>query len=108
MKTRNEKRIEKNLLVYMDNESNDLVGVSSNISKNGVFVESPSPISSNNEIAIILAVDNELYKLKGEVRWFKRPGDKQPEDAPPGMGIKITEAPAEYLNFVEYTKYETA
>ncbi len=91
----------------MDNDKNDLVGVSSNISRTGVFIESPSPVSSKNEIAIILAVDNDLYKLKGEVRWVKRREDKQPEDVPPGMGIKITEAPAEYLNFVEYTKYET-
>jgi hypothetical protein len=102
---RKEKRIKKNLLVYSDNGSFDLLGVSANISKNGVFIEAPQPGSAENEVSIVIAVDNELFKLKGEVQWLKGPGDREPAHIPSGMGIRITEAPAEYLNYVEYLKH---
>jgi Tfp pilus assembly protein PilZ len=102
---RHEKRVKKNLLVYSDNGDFDLLGVSANISKNGVFIESPNPIHINSEIEVVIAVDNELFKLKGEVEWLKGPEDKHPDHIPAGMGIRITEAPAEYLNYVEYLKH---
>ncbi len=102
---RQEKRVKKNLLVYSDNGNFDLVGISSNISKNGVFIESPQPIGLNSEVSVVIAVDNELFRLKGEVQWLKGPEDKQPGNIPAGMGIRITEAPAEYLNYVEYMKH---
>jgi hypothetical protein len=104
---RQEKRLKKNLLVYADNGNFDLVGVCANISKNGVFIESPQPLAENNEVSVVIAVDNELFRLKGEVQWLKRPEDKEPEHIPTGMGIRITEAPAEYLNYVEYIKHLT-
>lgn len=102
---RKEKRIKKNLLVYSDNGSFDLLGVSANISKNGLFIESPHPETVSNEVSIVIAVDNELYKLRGEVQWAKGPNDTEPVQVPLGLAIRITEAPAEYLNYVEYLKH---
>lgn len=104
-KNRKEKRVKKNLLAYSDNGSFDLVGISSNISKGGIFIESPHPDSSENEISIVLAVGNDLFKLKGEVQWCKSAEDREPVKIPMGMGIRLTEAPAEYLNYVEYIKH---
>lgn len=107
MNRRIEKRLEKSLLAYSDSEGADLVGIISNISKNGVFIESNNTLDISSEISLVLAIYNELYPLKGEVRWVKRPGDKVPEDIPIGMGIRIVEAPVEYLNYVEYIKYQS-
>lgn len=103
---RSEKRVKKNLLVYKDNGGFELLGVSANISKNGLFVESPYTVALDSEIKLTVAIDNELFKIKGEIRWNKRPGDKYPQHIPAGMGIRITEAPAEYLNYVEYIKHQ--
>jgi len=106
MNKRIEKRLEKSLLAYSDGDGSDLIGVISNISKNGIFIETRTVEEPDSEISFVLAVYNELYHLKGEVRWTKHPEDSFPEDIPPGMGIRITEAPVEYLNYVEYIKYQ--
>jgi Tfp pilus assembly protein PilZ len=103
---RSEKRIKKNLLVYRDNGGFELIGVSANISKNGLFIESPYTIDIDNELLLAVAIDKELFKLKGEIKWLKSPDDKYPEHIPAGMGIRITEAPVEYLNYVEYVKHQ--
>jgi hypothetical protein len=100
-----EKRVEKNLLVYRDNGDFELLGVSANISKYGLFIESPYTIDIDSELLLAVAVEKELFKVKGEIRWFKSPDDEYPEHIPAGMGIQITEAPAEYLNYVEYLKH---
>jgi Tfp pilus assembly protein PilZ len=101
-----EKRIKKNLLVYRDNGSFELLGVSANISKNGLFIESPYTIALDGEILLAVAIEKELFKIKGEIKWLKTTDDKYPEHIPAGMGIRITEAPAEYLNYVEYIRHQ--
>lgn len=107
MNKRIEKRLEKSLLAYSDGDGDALLGVISNISKNGIYIETNTVAEAESEISFVLAVYNELYHLKGEVRWTKRPEETSPEDIPPGMGIRITEAPVEYLNYVEYIKYQS-
>lgn len=107
MNKRIEKRLEKSLLAYSDGDGSDLMGVISNISKNGLYIETRTVAEPENEISFVLAVYNELYHLKGEVRWIKNAEDQFPEDIPPGMGVRITEAPVEYLNYVEYIKYQS-
>ncbi|MCP5108044.1 MAG: hypothetical protein GY950_31950 [bacterium] len=107
MNKRIEKRLDKSLLAYSDGNGSDLLGIISNISKNGIFIETNSIEELKSEISFVLAVYNDLYQLKGEVRWAKHPGDRDPVDIPSGMGIRITEAPVEYLNYVEYIKYQS-
>ncbi len=107
MNKRIEKRLEKSLLAYADSDGSELMGVISNISKNGIYIETKTAARLDSEISFVLAVYNELYHLKGEVRWAKSPADRFPEDIPPGMGVRITEAPVEYLNYVEYIKYQS-
>lgn len=104
---RSEERVKKNVLVYSNNGSLELLGISANLSRNGVYIESPNPGIGlvNGEVSIIIAVDEEEYNIKGEIRWLKQPGDKEPEHVPSGLGIRIVEAPAEYLNYVEYLRH---
>ena len=106
MNKRIEKRLEKSLLAYSDGDGDALLGVISNISKNGIYIETNSTMEPESEISFILAIYNELFHLKGEVRWIKRSDESSPGDIQPGMGIRITEAPVEYLNYVEYIKYQ--
>ena len=106
MNKRNEKRLDKSLLAYTDGNGADLLGVISNISKNGIFIVTDKIFEINNEISFVLAVYGESYHLKGEVRWVRRPEDQAPGSPPAGMGIRIIEAPVEYLNYVESTKYQ--
>jgi len=106
MNKRNEKRLEKNLLAYTDDNESDLLGVISNISKNGIFVVTDKIFDINTEISFVLAVYNELYYLKGEVRWIRHPDDQPPAHLPTGIGIRLTEAPVEYLNYVEISRYK--
>lgn len=101
-----EQRLNKSLLAYSDDDGSDLLGVISNISKNGLFIETSADFDPLNEFSFVLAVYNELYELRGEVRWTKRPGDLYPDDLPAGLGVRITEAPVEYLNYVEFIKYQ--
>lgn len=106
MNQRIDKRLKKSLLAYSNGDSTNLLGVISNISRNGIYVESSVVYNPESELSLVLAVFNELYHVKGVVRWVKRPGDKLPTDIPIGMGIRITEAPDDYLNYVEYLRYQ--
>jgi hypothetical protein len=106
MNKRNEIRLDKSLLVYTDGNDADLLGVAANISKNGTFIVTDKSFDVQSEISFVMAVYNELYHLKGEIRWARRLEDQSLGHLPTGIGIRITEAPVEYLNFVELTKYQ--
>ena len=106
MNKRNEKRLDKSLLAYTDNNDADLLGVVANISKNGTFIVTDKIYDVESEISFVMAVYNEIYHLKGEIRWARRLEDQSLGQLPTGIGIRITEAPVEYLNFVELTKYQ--
>ncbi len=106
MNKRNEKRLDKSLLAYTDSNDADLLGVVANISKNGTFIVTDKIFDVDSEISFVLAVYNEIYHLKGEIRWTRRLEDQSLGHLPTGIGIRITEASVEYLNFVELTKYQ--
>lgn len=106
MNRRIEKRLEKSLLVYTNGNGSQLLGIISNISKNGIFIESEKILDVDSEISLVLAIYNEFYPVKGEVRWVRRPGDRSSVNVPTGMGIHLKEMPREFLNYVEYIKYQ--
>ena len=106
MKKRNETRLKKSLLAYTNKDDFELLGVISNISRNGVFIESSKNYELGNEISFVLAIYDELYQIKGEIRWKKSDDSSAVANISTGLGIRITEAPVEYLNYVEYIKYQ--
>jgi Tfp pilus assembly protein PilZ len=106
MKKRNEQRLKKSLLAYTNKEDFELLGVISNISRNGIYIESSKNFDLGNEISFVLAIYDELYQLKGEIKWKKSSDDADTANISTGLGIRITEAPVEYLNYVEYIKYQ--
>ncbi len=101
-----EERLSKNLLAYSEEGDYNLLGVIGNVSKNGIFIQSEKFQKPENEISFVLAIYNEIYRLKGVIKWVSYPHEIEQTGEPGGFGVRITEAPAEYLNFVEYIKYE--
>lgn len=108
MKTngRIEERILSNLTTNVRYSENVYSGEVRNISKNGLYIEAINIlIGKIQEIQILLAIDKELLTLHGEIVWHKALLCKSSENTLEGIGIRISEAPAEYLNYVEYLKH---
>ena len=104
--TRKEVRHKKHMLVYLKDDYVEFLGLTTNISKNGMFVESAKIFPKNSELIIVLAADSsELFELKSEVIWSRSDDDHSTNSIRSGMGLKILEAPAEYWNYMEYIKY---
>ena len=98
-----EQRVRKKLMVSFSNNGFDGLGMTENISKKGMCVESDIELPNHREVIFSIAVPGEIFNLKGEVVWYKGSGAKD-DDVPDLMGIKLTEAPPEYVNYVEYIR----
>ncbi len=101
---RREKRIKKNLLANLSERGFEELGLTANISKKGLFVAAPEVFPSCHEIIIMLAAGDHLFRLKGEVRWNVTQAEQFTENINSGMGIKILEAPDEYIQYVQELK----
>jgi hypothetical protein len=106
MNRRNEKRLEKNLLAYTDGNGSQLLGVISNVSKNGIFIKSDKILDVDSEVSFVLEIYNGFYPVKGEVRWVRRPGGHSAGNTPAGMGIYLKETPLEFSNYVAYMRFQ--
>ncbi|HLP45592.1 MAG TPA: PilZ domain-containing protein [Candidatus Kapabacteria bacterium] len=103
MKERKEERIKKNLIVGLSKIGFDDIGLTENISNEGICVGVDKKIPVNVEITFSLAVPDDIFKIKGEVLWCKEVQDVKSNIADV-IGIRITEAPPEYQKFVAYSK----
>jgi hypothetical protein len=92
-------------MVSFNNEGFENLGLTKNISKEGVCIASEKELPSKTEVHISIAVPGEVLDLKGEVVWCKESSNDD-DNVPDSIGIRITEAPPEYLNFVEYVKHQ--
>ena len=103
MQKRKEQRKQSRLKVLFGEHNCENVGFTSNISKGGMYIESDSSRSFDRAITMMLAADDRVFKLKGEVRWrMESPTPGNHTKVTEGMGVRIVDAPPEYLNFVEY------
>ncbi len=105
MTKRKEERLQKKLMVSIDDEGADTLGLTNNISRYGMQVNSNKKLRAHHEILVSIAVPGEVFNLKGEVIWCKESGIRD-DNIPDSIGIKITEAPPEYLNYIEYLKHQ--
>lgn len=101
-----EKRIEKSLLVNIGQGGYDELGLTSNISKSGLFIAAPEIFPDKQEISVWIAVGNDIFQVKGEVRWSVRSGGISAGNLTGGMGIKIRKAPEEFRKYVENLKIQ--
>lgn len=105
MTKRKEERVQKTLMVSIDDEGDDTLGLTNNISKYGMRVNSNKKMKEHHEILVSIAVPGEVFNLKGEVIWCNESATKD-DNIPESIGIKIIEAPSEYLNYIEYVKHQ--
>jgi hypothetical protein len=100
-KERNEVRLENKLLVNIAIENFESMGLTSNISKNGLSIATTEVLPVKSEVSILIGIADETFTLKGEVIWSKKSSDPSSSDANIVTGIKITEAPDKYFKYVE-------
>lgn len=77
------------------------MGLTANISRDGISVITTTALPVKTIISLQLGVADDTYLLKGEVLWSKESGNSPGGDGSALTGIKIMEAPAQYLKYVE-------
>jgi len=103
---RSEGRFNKNLTASIRYKDRVFSCVTKNISRTGLYIEAIGlNLNSERIVSVSLVGEDSLFKIGGEIIWNKtipcEPGLSSIE----GLGIKITDAPVDYLNFVEYQRY---
>ncbi len=108
MGSKRDKRYNKKFIINIDHNGTEQIGITSNISENGIYIELNENIPNNSIIILLLAIDDELYEMRGEVKWSKRVSEKDAPHVLKGMGVKIVEANPEYINYVKCLKYDNS
>lgn len=86
---RKHKRIIKRLEIEFSSRGSSFRSISSDISRDGLFVRTSRPFAVDTEVEMILHLpDNAVSRLAGRVRWAVK---KASASAKGGMGIEITE-----------------
>ena len=106
MNERSEARVEKKLLLNIDKEGFEGMGLTSNISRNGLFITTLEVFPIHSEVSILLGIGDNTYPLKGKVVWSREFPENAPSDFGGRTGIKITEASETYLNYVKTIQTE--
>lgn len=101
MNERNETRVEKKLLLNIDKDGFEGMGLTSNISRNGMFITTMEVFPIHSNVSILLGIGDDTYPLKGKVVWSREFPQTTPSDVGGRTGIKITEAPETYLDYVK-------
>jgi len=103
---RSEGRFNKNLTASVRYKERVFSCITKNISRTGLYVEAIGlDLNSDREVSISLVGEDSLFKLGGEIIWNRTIPSGQGLASIEGLGIKITSAPTDYLNFVEYQRY---
>lgn len=97
---RNEVRLENKLLVNIDQEGFESMGLTENISKNGMSLITTTILPVNSAVSLQIGIEDDTFLLKGEVMW-SRESKESSGNGSALTGIKITEAPEPYLKYVE-------
>ncbi len=105
MPKRKDPRVSKKFIVSFNDNGFEELGLTKNLSKSGICIGSQKEVPSKKEIIVSIAVPGEVFNLKGEVIWCSESDDLD-DNVPDSIGIKIVEAPVEYLNFVEYMRHQ--
>jgi len=105
---RTEIRVPINLTVNIRYNGQVYSGQTQNISKYGMYIETIGLSGKKDrEISIMMAADGTLHRLEGEIVWINRKSPKKTEKSLRGIGVRLTEAQADYLNYIEYLKHDS-
>ncbi|MCP5047005.1 MAG: PilZ domain-containing protein [bacterium] len=97
-------RVNKKLMVSISENGFDGLGLTQNISRDGMCVVSETQLIPHRRIGLSVAVPGEVLDLKGEIMWSKGSIDRENLN-PDQVGIRILDAPPEYDNYVEFIKH---
>ncbi len=71
--------------------------VTENLSTDGLFIITPTPIELMTEIQLLLHFEEKWESLRGVVVWNREPK----ADRPAGIGVQLIDQPARYLDYVK-------
>jgi hypothetical protein len=101
MSNRNEIRLDKKLLVNIGKDGFESMGLTSNISRNGLLVATTELLPVDSEVSIQIGIADETFSLKGRIMWCKENAEESSDEAGVATGIQIIEAPDKYIEIVE-------
>jgi hypothetical protein len=96
-----EKRLEKKLLVNIDRGGFEIMGLTANISRNGMFIATTEVFPLNSEVQILIGIADDTYALKGLVIWSQKWRNDNSNDVQAAVGVRILEAPPQYFKYVD-------
>ncbi|MCK4837100.1 MAG: PilZ domain-containing protein [Candidatus Aminicenantes bacterium] len=100
-KERSEKRIKKSLLVNISGNSIEEVGLTADISSQGLLLITPHKIPYQKELTILIAAGDELFNISGEIRWMIISPEELSTNMSNRVGVKIKSAPEKYKKYIE-------
>lgn len=107
MSERKQKRIEKKLVVSIGELGTESMGYTNNLSEDGMYIESAQTFALNEELSLLLIGEEDVFMIKGEVVWKKKFPKKNTEKLPVGLGIRITDVPLLYCEYVHFLKFQS-
>lgn len=100
MERRYNERVKKSLLVSISRNGFEGMGVTANVSRGGMLVATTEKLPEHSEVLLLVGIKDDTFQVRGEVIWcrnsFEGPGDIRC-----GSGVRITDAPEGYLDYVE-------
>ncbi len=103
---RSEGRFNKNLTASVRYKDRVFSCITKNVSRHGIYLEAIDlELDTDRSVFISLIGEDTLFKIIGEIIWNKTIPSEPGLSSIEGLGIRITDAPSEYLNFVEYQRY---
>lgn len=79
-------------------ERPDVVGMTMNLSREGMFIGTALPLDAGEPVRIHVALQGEPIVLRGVVMWNRK---RREPGRPAGMGVRLVDPPPIYPNFVQ-------
>ena len=99
-KKRSEKRIKKSLLVNISGQNIEEVGLTADVSSQGLLLITPHKITYNKDLTILIAAGDELFNISGEIRWMIISPEEISANMSSRVGVKIKSAPEKYKKYI--------
>ncbi|MEI6613301.1 MAG: PilZ domain-containing protein [Chrysiogenales bacterium] len=107
MAKRKETRINKNLLVDISRNGFEQMGVTINVSRQGMCIATTEIFRKRSKLQILIAAADDIYAVTGEVVWNMKSESALADNVPAGLGIMIKDASPGYYKFIAAIKKTT-
>ena len=95
----------QNFMVYTDEPQPELLGVTHNLSKEGMLLVSLERITPHSEVEMFIATPEGLFPVTCEVEWATIYTHDSSAHTLYALEMKIVKAPASFYNFIACLKY---